>query len=168
MSTAMLRLALLSAAWLAVTGAAMPQSALDALVECRMPRLEAYAALTAIPERSKSRPSDDGTRRSAALVIPADLRIFGKPILLLAMHAGTLPGEQDFGFMSAVNGPYDEVEKRVLAAHGVAACESRIQHEDRNCVVFTKAEQEWERLFLIQEFDDGNVGISCNYRRTGG
>jgi hypothetical protein len=158
-------LALLPACLL-LAGAAPPQSALDALVECRMQRLEAYAALTPIPERAGVKPSGDGTRRSAPLVVPSDLRVFGSPIVLLVKSAGTLPGEQNFGILAAVNGPYEAVEKRALAGHGIAACQSRVPDEDRNCVVFTKADKEWRTVLLIQEFDDGNVGISCNYYRA--
>lgn len=160
------RLALLSAAWLAVTGAAPLQSANDALVECRMPRLRAHAALMAIPERTDMAPRIKDGERAAPLLVAPDLQMFGVPVRLLVKTVDTNAPQDRFGMLTVVSEPYDAMEKRVLAGHGLSKCESRVAERGVNCVISTRTADGHGILFLMQQFDDGNVGISCNYYPT--
>lgn len=157
-----LTLALLPACLL-LAGAAPPQSALDALVECRMPRPQAYAALAGMQELTGVAPRVRDGERAMPLVIPETLRMFGAPILLLVKTTDVAAPQDTFGFLTVVKGPFDAMEKRVLAGHGLSKCEERVEDRELNCVIFSRTAEGRRTLFLMQEFDDGNVGISCNH-----
>jgi hypothetical protein len=161
------RLALASAAWLAVTGAALPQdSQIRAIAECRLPREAAFAAMKQLPvENQIDKSVAPGRNITTFYKLPAGLTVHGYPVVFFASADIHDASDERVLFMATVKGPYDEVERTVLAANGVTACDQRSDEgKGGNCGVYQHDVDGWRVSVVLQQYDD-DVGIACSFSR---
>jgi hypothetical protein len=158
-----LHLVLIAPLWLALSGAAPAPapSALDAMAECREPRERLDGLLAPLAVRS-SRPANEGTGIITYYEIPADLRAFGYAPHMLARNVGG-KDEVVMQLLTAVKGPFDEVEARMLAGHGLQTCPVRIPGGTRNCALKVETRGGGSAMLVLQDFGDNNIGINCAY-----
>ena len=155
------RLALIPACWLALSGAVPAPAPLDTGAECRAPRAQVTSVLAGLPVE-EVRASDEGGEITY-YQIPRDLRAFGYAPVMLALSVSSTPGSEHMQLLTVVRGPYADVERRVLAAHGQDACPERIPGEGNNCTVNLTIPGGGTAMMVIQDFDDGAIGINCAY-----
>lgn len=155
------RLALIAPLWIALSGAAPAPSPLDALSECRVPRAQVDGVLASVQVVS-SRPAKEGKGTIFYYKIPEDLRAFGYAPHMLARNVPATPGGH-MQVLTAVKGPFAEVEARMLAGHSLKTCPRRAAGGTANCVVDVELAGGGSVMMVLQDFGDNAIGINCAY-----
>ena len=130
-------LALLPAAWLALSGAALPEPTLQAVFECQAevgPSLKLLETLPRTRDDDESEPPVKSIQR--LYTPPADLTVFGfKPFTIASSYMVTAEGDQEVLILAAVKAPYKQVEAAMLKARGLKSCPMHGTGPKADCLI---------------------------------
>ncbi len=159
-------LALILVVWFAVTGAAPFQaSQMRAAAECRLPAAQMLAAMKQFPI-AKQGEDRLGARSTVTTFykVPSGMVVHGFPVVSFASAHVLAPGDEYVMLLANVKAPYVEVERTVLAANGVKACEPEKDAAAGKCLVQYRGVEGWHFLLRLKQGDD-EVSITCSFSR---
>jgi hypothetical protein len=156
--------ALSAALWLALAGAALPQSVTPAaILECKAPRETAATAF------DKGFPITKSIDRSVApdldithiYKLPG-YTVFDHPVSGLGASHVRTPAKDSMMFMSIFDTPYLEMRGAAMKAQGLVNCLAELSGR---CLVMHVEADGWKQTGILED-RDGTSSFTCTYERV--
>lgn len=155
------RLALLPAAWLALSAAAAPS--LNAVAECRASHAEMRAAIAKVPLNRQSDESKPPLRNIANYFGGPMPQVYGFQAIEFGSTDMLETDSERYMVITRVDAPFDQVRAAALKVHGENGC---AMQGERGCIGTLRQEADgWEALLVILPTGD-RVSVGCAYIRT--